>query len=146
MGPLTLAPLLSWGSLLQRGHIPRTILVPAASTLPPAERIIAGPAMVATSSKVRSLSAGGTVATGAKMPQTWVPLASAFELDPERPTPVRFLNKRYVIWRDNEGSWRVMDDACAHRLAPLSEGRIDRESGNLEISIQCSRQDIANRV
>jgi phenylpropionate dioxygenase-like ring-hydroxylating dioxygenase large terminal subunit len=67
-----------------------------------------------------------------RMPQTWVPLASDCELDPERPTPVRYLNQRYVIWRDNEGQWCVMDDACSHRLAPLSEGRIDRESGTLE--------------
>jgi nitrite reductase/ring-hydroxylating ferredoxin subunit len=72
------------------------------------------------------------VAPAARMPHTWVPLASDYELDPERPTPVRFLDKRYVIWRDNGGTWRVMDDACAHRLAPLSEGRIDRESGGLE--------------
>lgn len=43
-------------------------------------------------------------AFGAKMPTTWVPIASDHELDPERPTPVRFLNKRYVIWRDNEVS------------------------------------------
>jgi len=72
-----------------------------------------------------------TIAT-ARMPRTWVPLASDYELDTERPTPVKFLGKRYVIWRDNEDTWRVMDDACAHRLAPLSEGRIDRKSGNLE--------------
>ena len=43
-----------------------------------------------------------------------------------------FLNKRYVAWRDNDGEWRVMDDACSHRLAPLSEGRIDRETNRLE--------------
>ena len=62
------------------------------------------------------------------LPRTWVPLASTFELDPERPTPVRFLEQRYVAWRDNSGEWRVMDDACAHRLAPLSEGRVNRET------------------
>lgn len=84
-------------------------------------------AMVATSPGLSS-----TATSAAQMPHTWVPLASDCELDPERPTPVRFLDKRYVIWRDNEGEWRVMDDACSHRLAPLSEGRIDRESGTLE--------------
>ena len=50
----------------------------------------------------------------------------------DSPTPVRFLDKRYVCWRDNDGEWRVMNDACPHRLAPLSEGRIDRETGLLE--------------
>nr|CAN64045.1 hypothetical protein VITISV_040536 [Vitis vinifera] len=32
-----------------------------------------------------------------------------------------------VVWWDrNESEWKVFDDACAHRLAPLSEGRIDQ--------------------
>ena len=70
--------------------------------------------------------------TEAKFPRTWVPLASTFELDPERPTPVRFLGNSYVCWMDNDGEWRVVDDACPHRLAPLSEGRIDRKTNTLE--------------
>lgn len=70
----------------------------------------------------------------AKFPQTWVPLASTFELDPERPTPVKFLGRPYVVWLDNGGAWRAFVDACPHRLAPLSEGRIDRASNSLECS------------
>ncbi|KAJ0852889.1 putative pheophorbide a oxygenase [Helianthus annuus] len=32
-----------------------------------------------------------------------------------------------VVWWDkNENEWRVFDDRCPHRLAPLSEGRIDQ--------------------
>lgn len=66
-------------------------------------------------------------------PRTWVPLASVFELNPDRPTPVQFLGQSYVAFRDNDGKWAVLDDACPHRLAPLSEGRVDRDdSGNLE--------------
>lgn len=65
-------------------------------------------------------------------PRSWVPLASTFELDPERPTPVRFLGKTFVVWQDNDAEWRVFRDACPHRLAPLSEGRIDRQAGTLE--------------
>ncbi|KAF2941917.1 hypothetical protein DAI22_03g382100 [Oryza sativa Japonica Group] len=30
-----------------------------------------------------------------------------------------------VAWLDGGGEWRVVDDACPHRLAPLSEGRVD---------------------
>ena len=31
-----------------------------------------------------------------------------------------------VAWYDRgAGEWRVFDDTCPHRLAPLSEGRID---------------------
>ncbi|KAI3798128.1 hypothetical protein L1987_33397 [Smallanthus sonchifolius] len=32
-----------------------------------------------------------------------------------------------VVWWDrNENEWKVFDDRCPHRLAPLSEGRIDQ--------------------
>ena len=65
-------------------------------------------------------------------PRTWVPLASVFELNPDRPTPLRFLDQRYIAYCDNKGEWVVMDDACPHRLAPLSEGRIDREADRIE--------------
>ncbi|KAL1530245.1 hypothetical protein AB1Y20_001160 [Prymnesium parvum] len=65
-------------------------------------------------------------------PRAWVPLASTFELDPERPTPVRFLGRTFVVWQDNDADWRAFEDACPHRLAPLSEGRIDRHANALE--------------
>lgn len=67
-----------------------------------------------------------------KFPRTWIPLASAYELDPDRPSPVKFLGQSYVTYRDNQGNWVVFDDACPHRLAPLSEGRIDRFADALE--------------
>jgi len=57
----------------------------------------------------------------ANFPRTWVPLASAYELDPERPTPVQFLGRSYVLWQENAGEWQAFADACPHRLAPLSE-------------------------
>lgn len=67
-------------------------------------------------------------------PRTWVPLASVAELDPDRPTPLQFLGQSYVSYQDNDGHWVVFDDACPHRLAPLSEGRINRQEGVLECS------------
>ena len=93
-------------------------------------------AMVAASAAAPALRAptspARTALSARQFPRTWVPLASTHELEPERPTPVRFLGQRYVCWRDNSGVWRVNDDACPHRLAPLSEGRIDRPTGTLE--------------
>ena len=68
----------------------------------------------------------------AEFPRTWVPFASTFELIPDKPTPVRFLDQSYVAFQDNDGEWRLMDDSCPHRLAPLSEGRIDREMNRIE--------------
>lgn len=70
--------------------------------------------------------------TSGSFPRTWVPIASTFELIPDKPTPVRFLEQHYVVFQDNDGEWRVMDDACPHRLAPLSEGRVDRKSNRIE--------------
>eukprot|EP00980_Cylindrotheca_fusiformis_P002462 scaffold584_cov132-Cylindrotheca_fusiformis.AAC.15 len=67
-------------------------------------------------------------------PRTWVPIASTYELDPDRPTPVEFLGQKYAAYQDNAGTWVVVDDVCPHRLAPLSEGRVDRASGNLQCS------------
>lgn len=71
---------------------------------------------------------------GKKFPRTWVPIASTYELDPDRPTPLQFLGQKYVTYQDNDANWVVLDDVCPHRLAPLSEGRVDREKN----AIQCS--------
>lgn len=68
----------------------------------------------------------------------WFPVASVLELDPARPTPVRIDGLDLVVWRkpsksdSDPGSWRVFADMCAHRLAPLSEGRIEPKTGCLQ--------------
>eukprot|EP00980_Cylindrotheca_fusiformis_P002460 scaffold584_cov132-Cylindrotheca_fusiformis.AAC.13 len=85
-----------------------------------------------------SLSAPATENTASlsskTFPRTWVPIASTYELDPDRPTPVEFLGQKYAAYQDNAGTWVVVEDVCPHRLAPLSEGRVDRASGNLQCS------------
>ena len=64
--------------------------------------------------------------TPSQFPRTWVPIASAFELDPTRPSALQFLGQSYVAYFNEAADrWVVYDDACPHRLAPLSEGRID---------------------
>ncbi|KAI3908281.1 hypothetical protein MKX01_027303 [Papaver californicum] len=64
----------------------------------------------------------------------WYPVSLIEDLDPSRPTPFQLLNRETVLWKDKlTGDWIAFDDKCPHRLAPLSEGRID-EDGN----IQCS--------
>lgn len=78
----------------------------------------------------------------------WFPIASVHELDPDRPTPVRIDGLSLVVWHvpvkdaqpdkitgsfEDDG-WKVFADLCPHRLAPLSEGRIEKETG----CIQCS--------
>ncbi|MGJ5674113.1 MAG: Rieske 2Fe-2S domain-containing protein [Nostochopsis sp.] len=67
--------------------------------------------------------------------QHWYPLSPVEDLDPKRPTPVTLLGLRLVIWKPKSAqNYRVFLDQCPHRLAPLSEGRIDDQTGNLMCS------------
>lgn len=67
--------------------------------------------------------------------QHWYPLSPIEDLDPKRPTPVTLLGIRLVIWKPaSSETYQVFLDQCPHRLAPLSEGRIDENTGNLMCS------------
>ena len=67
--------------------------------------------------------------------QHWYPLSPIEDLDPKRPTPVMLLGLRFVIWKPGSSeTYRVFLDQCPHRLAPLSEGRVDEKTGNLMCS------------
>lgn len=68
--------------------------------------------------------------------QAWYPVSPLQDLDPRRPQPLTLLGEPYVIWKPPlPGShWQVFLDRCPHRLAPLSEGRLDRVSGQLMCS------------
>jgi nitrite reductase/ring-hydroxylating ferredoxin subunit len=62
----------------------------------------------------------------------WYPFAPVCDLDPGAPHGKTVLGLRVVAWYDRSaGEWRVFDDACPHRLAPLSEGRVD-DKGRLQ--------------
>ncbi|KAL8214333.1 hypothetical protein R6Q57_003782 [Mikania cordata] len=64
----------------------------------------------------------------------WYPVSLIEDLDPNLPTPFTLLNRDLVIWFDKSNNqWVALDDKCPHRLAPLSEGRID-ENGHLQCS------------
>lgn len=63
----------------------------------------------------------------------WYPVSLLEDLDPTMPTAMKLLARDIVIWRDKEGQWRCFSNLCPHRLAPLSEGRID-EQGFLQCS------------
>lgn len=64
----------------------------------------------------------------------WYPLCPLRDLDSRIPNPIRVLDMDLVVWYHAETSkWQVFQDRCPHRLAPLSEGRID-QNGNLQVS------------
>ncbi len=78
------------------------------------------------------LPAGGSDPTKFDVKEAWYPVYYLEDLDPTKPNTFTLLNQNIVIWWDKSGqSWRAFEDKCPHRLAPLSEGRVN-ESGLLE--------------
>ncbi|MFN3361654.1 MAG: Rieske 2Fe-2S domain-containing protein [Pseudanabaenaceae cyanobacterium] len=61
--------------------------------------------------------------------EAWYPIAYERDLQKDKPQSFTLLGQPLVIWWD--GQWRVFADRCPHRLATLSEGRINEE-GYLE--------------
>jgi phenylpropionate dioxygenase-like ring-hydroxylating dioxygenase large terminal subunit len=67
--------------------------------------------------------------------QHWYPLSPIEDLEPNRPTPVTILGKQLVIWKSSAlKNYQVFLDRCPHRLAALSEGRIEEKTGTLMCS------------
>lgn len=67
--------------------------------------------------------------------QQWYPVSPLEDLDPDQPTSITLLNQRLVIWKPSAlKEYCVFWDCCPHRLAPLSEGRIDSQTGHLMCS------------
>ncbi|QIR35834.1 Rieske 2Fe-2S domain-containing protein [Tolypothrix sp. PCC 7910] len=82
--------------------------------------------------------------------QQWYPLSPVEDLALDKPTSVTLLGLRLVIWKPKSSpSFRVFLDQCPHRLAPLSEGRIDEKTGNLMCSYhgwQFDKQGICTHI
>lgn len=71
----------------------------------------------------------------------WYAAAIVADLDPRRPHSLELLGRRLVVWRDAANEWRAFADECPHRLAPLSEGRIEPSDGSLMCSYHGWRFD-----
>ncbi|KAD7478165.1 hypothetical protein E3N88_01301 [Mikania micrantha] len=57
----------------------------------------------------------------------WYAVMPVCDLDKRAPCGKKVMGLDVVVWWDkNENAWKVFDDMCPHRLAPLSEGRIDQ--------------------
>lgn len=70
----------------------------------------------------------------------WYALAVVDDLDAARPHRAKLLGEELVLWKDGRGAWRCFQDACPHRLAPLSEGRVEAD-GTLLCSYHAWRFD-----
>jgi hypothetical protein len=69
----------------------------------------------------------------------WIPLGSASCLDGLTPTQITVCGLDLVVWQSKDktskkgalGTFSAFMDACPHRLAPLSHGRVDPVTGCL---------------
>ncbi|MGK7920511.1 MAG: Rieske 2Fe-2S domain-containing protein [Trichodesmium sp.] len=78
------------------------------------------------------LIAGGTDPEYFDWQEVWYPVHYVEDLDKTKPTKFTLLERDIVIWWEEKTSqWRVFADQCPHRLAPLSQGRIN-QAGCLE--------------
>ena len=102
-----------------------------------------------------SLNVGSSVETSAETAaesfdwlRHWYPVNVLDTMDPARPHAITLVGLSLVAWNDGPtvngvkqtGTWRVFDDACPHRLGPLSEGRVEAD-GNLLCSYHGWRFD-----
>lgn len=62
--------------------------------------------------------------------KNWWVVQIVDNLETDRPNKIQLLNKDFIVWKGHSGEWIAMDDECPHRMAPLSEGRIE-DDGNL---------------
>lgn len=66
----------------------------------------------------------------------WYPVAVESALDPTVPHKVTLMGHDLVLWKQpgDSGTWSCFDNACPHRAAPLSQGRVDATTGCLQCS------------
>ena len=72
-------------------------------------------------------------------PGAWLPIASINELSGgndaiiRTPKRIEVAGTKYAVWQSPSTKiWSVVEDICPHRKAPLSQGRVAPETGNLE--------------
>ncbi|KAK8954745.1 hypothetical protein KSP39_PZI002274 [Platanthera zijinensis] len=141
MDALTLAPFSSRFFLYslapkfpeRKSHIPLPYHLPLAVSRSRLSREILNPQVSTSDSPSVAVptefSALDSFSSGEKFDwySHWYPLAPVCDLDKRAPRAVTVLGLDLVVWWDREkGQWSVFEDRCPHRLAPLSEGRIDR--------------------
>ncbi|KAF5840368.1 hypothetical protein DUNSADRAFT_17067 [Dunaliella salina] len=63
----------------------------------------------------------------------WYPVGVLNDMDTSKPHLVRLVGGKFVLWCDSRGEWHFQQDRCPHRLAPMSEGKINEDD-----TLQCS--------
>ncbi|KXZ52663.1 hypothetical protein GPECTOR_9g708 [Gonium pectorale] len=107
-----------------------------ASAAPPPPAATATTAAAPVVGAAATASAVDSDADGGSFPwfSQWYPLAVEAHLDRRRPQGAHLLGVPLALWWDpGAGAWRAVEDQCPHRLAPLSEGRVEADG-----SLQCA--------
>src|SRR5579859_5363097 len=65
--------------------------------------------------------------TGAN-PDYWYPLAWSHEIKPGKSLACRFAGSPIVLYRGRSGAVHALEDRCAHRQVPLSQGMVEGET------------------
>lgn len=75
--------------------------------------------------------------------QNWWPVTALTALHDSRPNALQVLGRKLVAFK-SQNEWRVLDDRCSHRFAPLSEGRVimqqqqDQKENGAVCRLQCA--------
>jgi phenylpropionate dioxygenase-like ring-hydroxylating dioxygenase large terminal subunit len=59
--------------------------------------------------------------------KAWYPMSPMQFLEPDEPNPMKVLGRSVVAWKAEGGVWKVVEDSCPHRMAPLSLGFVGPE-------------------
>ncbi|KAL4418948.1 hypothetical protein ABPG77_001770 [Micractinium sp. CCAP 211/92] len=140
--PWTLAPSLPARAAFQGRQARTTVVVTSTNNQQPRHDVAAVQPLSNAGTEQRSAKTAPTLhpltATPYPWLQNWYPVGVVEDLPNDRPTPVTIFGRKLVLWRDAAGApaarWRCFSDECPHRMAPLSEGRIDG-AGRLQCSL-----------
>ena len=73
----------------------------------------------------RLTQVGAGTPMGELLRRYWMPIAAVAELDDKATKPVRLLGEDLVLYRDQAGTYGLLDRHCAHRRADLSYGWVE---------------------
>ncbi|KAK9793004.1 hypothetical protein WJX73_007911 [Symbiochloris irregularis] len=121
--------------LAQNAAVHKARLQPISAAAPVAPPLETAEAPAETLHQNGSSPSHATAASSSRESQTakfqwltaWYPVFDVDSLDPAKPHAVQLLGKRLVVWRDASETWQCFEDLCPHRLAPLSEGRLETD-------------------
>jgi nitrite reductase/ring-hydroxylating ferredoxin subunit len=76
----------------------------------------------------------------------WIPVGSVSSLRGLTPVQVEIMGMNYVVWQNQNGQWSLLEDACPHRLVPLSQGRMNTDTNCLECAYHGWQFDTSGTV